>query len=238
MLKRSILTTAATAAMFASATFAFAQKQNDSAGGSPGATGQGDQPSHSATEKAPGQAKDAGESARDKAPGQTKADGEPAKSKAPGQTKDDTAQRPGEQMKKGDKEHTGSTEADHTKDKASEKASDAGKAAGGLDAHTTDHAKADGNQATGKAAIANVAPETKTKVRTVFTQHRVEPARDIKISINVGVAVPRTIKLYSVPEEVVILVPAYRSYRYFLIDDRICIVDPETFEIVDVIIIT
>ena len=57
-------------------------------------------------------------------------------------------------------------------------------------------------------------------------------------SINVGVAVPRTVKLYSVPEEVVILVPAYRSYRYFLIDDRICIVDPETFEIVDVIIIT
>ena len=29
--------------------------------------------------------------------------------------------------------------------------------------------------------------------------------------------------------------PAYRPYRYFVVDERICIVDPATYEIVDVI---
>jgi hypothetical protein len=37
------------------------------------------------------------------------------------------------------------------------------------------------------------------------------------------------------PASVVAIVPAYRSYRYFVADERICIVDPASYEIVDVI---
>ncbi|MEQ1695499.1 MAG: DUF1236 domain-containing protein [Hyphomicrobiaceae bacterium] len=206
--------------------------------------------------------------AADKAPGQMKTDGDPARSKAPGQTKDDAAQKSGDtkksgELQKSDKEQSGSKDSDRTQNKASEnrapenkdsdkksddkaadtkgtdnKATDAGKAAEtGVKSDAGKQAAGDGNKPD-KAALANVAPETKTKVRTVFTKHRVEAAKNINVTINIGVSVPRTVRLYSVPTEVVTLVPAYRAYRYFLIDDRICIVDPDTFEIVDVIIIT
>ena len=87
-----------------------------------------------------------------------------------------------------------------------------------------------------KAALSKVTPEQKTQVKTVFTKHRVEPAQ-INVSVNIGVAIPRETRLYSVPEDIVIIAPAYRDYRYFIIGDRVCIVDPDTFEIVDIIII-
>jgi hypothetical protein len=260
MLKSSILLTTATAAIIASASIAFAQKQNEP-------QGRGEQPGQSAADKAPGQVKDAGDSARDQAPGQTKGEGESAKSKAPGQTKDDPAHKSGD-MKKGDKDKMGAKDADHNQKKSADnkagdnkagdnktgdnkagdnktdskaadsKASDAGKSSGAeAGKSAAGGASGDSKQATEKSAVTNLPPETKTKVKTVFTQHRVEPAKNINISINIGVAVPHSVKLYAVPEEVVTIVPAYRRYRYFLIEDRICIVDPVTFEIVDVIII-
>ena len=39
----------------------------------------------------------------------------------------------------------------------------------------------------------------------------------------------------AVPASVIAIVPAYRSYRYFAVEDRICIVDPATYEIVEII---
>jgi Protein of unknown function (DUF1236) len=87
-----------------------------------------------------------------------------------------------------------------------------------------------------KAALSKVTPEQKTQVKTIFTKHRVEPAT-INISVNVGVAIPRETRLYSVPEDILVIAPAYRDYRYFIIGDRVCIVDPDTFEIIDIIVI-
>ena len=87
-----------------------------------------------------------------------------------------------------------------------------------------------------KAALSKVTPEQKTQVKTIFTKHRVEPAT-INISVNVGVAIPRETRLYSVPEDILVIAPAYRDYRYFIIGDRVCIVDPDTLEIIDIIVI-
>ena len=80
--------------------------------------------------------------------------------------------------------------------------------------------------------------EQRTKVQTSFAKHKVKSA-NVNITINVGVAVPRTVELYSVPEDIIVIVPGYRRYRYFVIGDpdRICIVDPETYEIVEIIVI-
>jgi len=46
------------------------------------------------------------------------------------------------------------------------------------------------------------------------------------------------VRLVALPASVIALVPAYRSYQYFAVDDRICIVDPATYEIVEVITIS
>jgi hypothetical protein len=61
--------------------------------------------------------------------------------------------------------------------------------------------------------------------------------KDIDIDVSVGVAVPRTVSLYVVPEEVVVIVPDYRRYKYFIYEDKVVIVDPATFEIVDILIL-
>ncbi|MBU2532676.1 MAG: DUF1236 domain-containing protein [Alphaproteobacteria bacterium] len=59
--------------------------------------------------------------------------------------------------------------------------------------------------------------------------------RDLDISFRVGVGIPRTVELYSVPSFIVDIAPAYRDYRYYYDGDVIVIVNPNTYRIVDVI---
>ena len=73
-------------------------------------------------------------------------------------------------------------------------------------------------------------------MQSSFAKHKGKSA-NVNISVNVGVAVPRTVELYAIPEDIIIIVPGYRRYRYFVVGDRICIVDPDTYEIVEIIII-
>ena len=90
-----------------------------------------------------------------------------------------------------------------------------------------------------KGSITGVTEEQRTRVKSVFIQHRVEPARGLNVSVNIGVALPRSVHLYPVPEDIVTIVPEYRGYEYILLEDnRVAIVDPDTFEIVDIIVIT
>jgi len=90
----------------------------------------------------------------------------------------------------------------------------------------------------GKGSIASVTTEQRTRVKSVFMQHRVEPARNLNVSINVGVALPHTVHLYPIPQDIVEIVPEYRGYEYILLeDDRVAIVDPDTFEVVDIIVV-
>jgi hypothetical protein len=46
------------------------------------------------------------------------------------------------------------------------------------------------------------------------------------VSINIGTRVPRSVRLEVLPATVFQIVPEYRSYRYFVVDDAICIVEP------------
>ena len=96
--------------------------------------------------------------------------------------------------------------------------------------------QATGKDKAGKAGGANLSQEQRTKVKSSFAKHRGKSA-NINITVNVGVAVPRSVQLYAIPADIVVLVPTYRRYRYFVVDDRICIVDPDTYEIVEIIIL-
>ena len=62
--------------------------------------------------------------------------------------------------------------------------------------------------------------------------------RDLNVAVNVGVVIPRSVHVYPVPMDIGTIVPDYRGYMYFMIDDnRVAIVDPDTYEVVDVIVI-
>jgi Protein of unknown function (DUF1236) len=51
----------------------------------------------------------------------------------------------------------------------------------------------------------------------------------------VGTAVPRAIRVVTVPEVIVEIHPAWRGFLYFVYEDEIVIVDPNTYKIVAVI---
>lgn len=87
-----------------------------------------------------------------------------------------------------------------------------------------------------KDKAVNLNDEQKSRVRTVFKSHKVSPAK-VDVDVRVGIVVPRTVTLYDVPEDIVVIAPAYRSYRYFIVGNEVCIVDPATLEIVDVILL-
>jgi hypothetical protein len=97
--------------------------------------------------------------------------------------------------------------------------------------------KSSDNKSADKGGLKNVTPENKTRVKTTFSKHKVEPAKNINVDINVGVTVPRSVRFYPIPDEIVVIAPAYRSYRYFMVEEKIVIVDPNTYEVVDVIIV-
>lgn len=80
--------------------------------------------------------------------------------------------------------------------------------------------------------------EKRSEVQSVFRTHRSEAiVEDIDIDVNIGVSVPRTVVLHEVPQEVIVLVPDYRAYKYFIYDDQVVVVDPDTLEIVDILVL-
>ena len=81
-----------------------------------------------------------------------------------------------------------------------------------------------------------VSEQQRTGVRERLTKEsRVERTK-INVSVNVGVTIPRSVRLHRLPGAIVSLAPAYRGYSYIVLDDEtICIVDERTYLIVDVI---
>jgi hypothetical protein len=71
--------------------------------------------------------------------------------------------------------------------------------------------------------------------QTVLKERNVNRVNQVNFSISVGTRVPRSVQLVALPASVISLVPQYRSYRYFVANDEICIVDPSSYEIVEVI---
>lgn len=247
-MKKMLMTSSAAIALLAGASLAIAQDATKGAGGAGGpptaGAGAGAGPAGdrggattpsakdlapgraagSATESAPGQKKLRGETAKDEAPGQLKrgaegkSDANPGKAAKNDGDKGDASGTAGDKSMKTGKEQTGAKSNDSSEGASEGTAgSGAGKPGGGN--------------------LADIPQEKKAQVRSAFGKHRVEPAKNINISVNVGVAVPRSLTLYVVPQDIVVIYPAYRTYKYFVYDDRVVIVDPNTYEIVEVIII-
>jgi Protein of unknown function (DUF1236) len=52
------------------------------------------------------------------------------------------------------------------------------------------------------------------------------------VEYRVGTRVPHGARLYAVPRDVAVEVPAVRSYRYMRVNNRVVLVDPATSEVV------
>jgi hypothetical protein len=95
---------------------------------------------------------------------------------------------------------------------------------------------AKGGSKEGTASRVQLSEQQRTNIHeTILKERNVNRIDHVNFSINVGTRVPRSVRLVVLPAAVFTLVPQYRSYRYFVANDEICIVDPNTYEIVDVV---
>jgi len=74
-------------------------------------------------------------------------------------------------------------------------------------------------------------PVQRQKVYRTIVRERVTPARPT-VEYRVGTRVPESVELYAMPQEVAVEVPAIRSYKYMVVNDRVVLIDPATSEVV------
>ena len=94
---------------------------------------------------------------------------------------------------------------------------------------------AEGRSDTSGKSHVSLNSDQRTRVQSAFKSHLGSAKVDVNIEPRIGVAVPRNVTLFDIPEDVVVIVPDWRRYKYVLIGDEICIVDVDTYEIVDVV---
>ena len=84
-------------------------------------------------------------------------------------------------------------------------------------------------------ASVNINDQQRTRVAESITRLNVQPLTNVNFSLTVGTAVPRDIRLQTLPADVVEVVPQYRGYSFFVVRDEIVIVEPSTYQIVTVL---
>lgn len=85
-----------------------------------------------------------------------------------------------------------------------------------------------------RSARTRLSSDQRSDMRSKFDR-RGARAGDVKFTVRVGIHVPRRVRLYAIPAAVLAIVPAYSAYRYVVVEDEIVIIDPATYEVVDVI---
>jgi len=85
------------------------------------------------------------------------------------------------------------------------------------------------------AGSAKLSTEQRTTIRTAIQKQNARPVTNVNFSISVGTQVPRSIRFYRVPSQLVLIYPDWRGYDYFLVGDQIIVVNPRTHQIVAVL---
>jgi hypothetical protein len=151
----------------------------------------------------------------------------------------------GDRNRAADKDKAGDTKrsADSDKDKAGDRnraadkdtAGDRSKdTAGSRDKSGRDQAQSkDGDR---DGARASLSQDQRTQMREKLSSHREARVTNVNFSVNIGTRVPRDFRaVHVLPADIVTIVPQYRGYRYFIYEERVVIIHPQRYEIVEVI---
>jgi uncharacterized protein DUF1236 len=69
----------------------------------------------------------------------------------------------------------------------------------------------------------------------LLRDRKIERTR-LNVAVNIGTTIPRSVRLHPISSVIIGFAPVYRGYSYVLLEDEtICIVDPRTYVVVDVI---
>ena len=189
-------------------------------------------------EKAAPQQKEQGQSGRNAEPsGKGAAQGEakeqPGKSGKGTAEKDKANRGTAEKAESKSKDTKGTAEKAEPKDKSTRGSAE--KAPQPQD-KATRGAGAEPKNKSGSASRVQLTEEKRTNVgQTLGKETNLNRATNVNVSVNVGTRLPRSVRLVALPATIIAIVPEYRTYRYVVINDQVCIVEPNTFEIVEVI---
>jgi Protein of unknown function (DUF1236) len=148
--------------------------------------------------------------------------------------KQGTAERAEPKGKQGTAERT--SEPKNKQGSAERNAEPKEKATKGAEKSMPSKDKSAGAERKGGEHRVQLSEQKRNNLHEAFGRERnVNRVTNVNFSINVGTRVPRTVRLAPLPVAIIGIVPEYRSYRYFEANDEICIVEPTTYEIVDVI---
>jgi hypothetical protein len=95
--------------------------------------------------------------------------------------------------------------------------------------------KGSGQKGSDSFASKPMSAEENVKFRETLKGEKAEHLNNVKFSISIGDAVPRSVHFYRLPARIVEYAPQYRDFDYILVGDDILIVDPRTHRIVAVI---
>jgi hypothetical protein len=158
----------------------------------------------------------------------------PAPSTTTGQAPGDT--KKGQATERGDSTK-GQTQMDRSKDQPRTGQSDSKQpAAQGQRQQQT--GQSEQKAGAGASTSASLSTEQRTRIRETVIKSGNAPRvsrSEINFNINVGTAVPRSVRLVTVPTTVVEIYPAWRGFLYFVVEDEIVIVEPGSLRIVAVI---
>jgi hypothetical protein len=76
-----------------------------------------------------------------------------------------------------------------------------------------------------------LSPVQRQTIYRTIVQQPVQAAQPT-VEYRVGTRVPRDARLYALPQQVAVEVPAIRSYKYMMVNDHVVLVDPATSEVV------
>jgi hypothetical protein len=249
-MKKTLLATAAAAALVGFTSLAVAQGAMEQKGGgqAPGATEQKAAPSGGgAAMKPEGAAPRPAQSAQgtdktakpdtaqggaDKMAKPDKSADDAGKTAKPdqrmGQEKQKSDQRMGEEQKNGATPQRGAAEQDKMQPRGAQ--TESGKTG-------TNATEKSASQGQGKAgANVKLSQDQRSRISAAIGRGGGSArVNNVSFNVAVGTRVPRDVHVVVLPEDIVSIVPEYRGFDYIVVGDRILIIDPDSLEIVTII---
>ena len=82
----------------------------------------------------------------------------------------------------------------------------------------------------------NITTQQRTEIRkTIVRSGNAPRVTNVNFNVSVGTVVPSTVRFVVLPPPVIEIYPEWRGYRYFLVGERIIIVEPDSPRIVFII---
>ncbi|PYV14696.1 MAG: hypothetical protein DMG21_17330, partial [Acidobacteria bacterium] len=84
----------------------------------------------------------------------------------------------------------------------------------------------------------SLSSQQRTRIHNVVLNQRFSSrfsVGDVNFAVRVGTVIPRSFHLFVLPADIVDIVPRFRGFRFFILEEELVIVDPVTLEIVAII---